>query len=194
MDFRLKIAGLAVAAVVFGAFLGKSIDTTPRYFGKDALTSHARQEAGMADSGIYDFDDELPDHYPMITPRGRVEVYELSLYMRRGRLDYPFWPDDDFLPPPPDLDLGYEFAGEDLAARELADAQSHTDPGAVFADGGLHRSGNQAVLPAVEIFDGGQAAGSGHGVQGHYAARLENEQAGRSGNPDIAVRLRGNAR
>lgn len=115
MSFRLAIAGMTVAGLVLGVVLGKTIGTVPRYFGDDPPAPAPRQEEAVQATGIYAFDDELPNHYPMVTPAGRIEVVELSFYVRhrsywRSMKQYEDWYDV------PAYDPGLE--------RDLAEVQA----------------------------------------------------------------------
>lgn len=82
MNFRLGIAGMMAASVVFGVATGKSIDTTPRYFGEDFFSRYSQEFIAPPAAHQRVQLANLPDHYPMRTPRGEIDVYELSFYMR----------------------------------------------------------------------------------------------------------------
>jgi hypothetical protein len=73
---------MAAVALVFGIAAGKSVNTTPRYFGKELFADYSARPPSVDSVAQPQDPQDLPDHYAMRTPRGTVDVYELSFYMR----------------------------------------------------------------------------------------------------------------
>lgn len=83
---RIHLAVGACVAALAGAVSGATINTTPLARGIDGWDHVPRHE--LSDSAIEaeERSAALPDHYPLITPNGRIEVSELrdhGLYRNR---------------------------------------------------------------------------------------------------------------
>lgn len=119
------IAAAGIAALA-GAVSGATINTKPLARGIDAWQHVPRAEFAARELERETYRTDLPDHYPLITPQGRIEVAELrdhGLYRNRRyglsggwyepaeepayhvvEADYRYVPDDfarDAPPPPP---------------------------------------------------------------------------------------------
>lgn len=76
------ILGVAALMPVGGALAGASMNTDPIGTGSDVVASLPDRPAITIADAAPRTQERLPDHYPMMTPQGRVEVHELSI---RGR-------------------------------------------------------------------------------------------------------------
>lgn len=78
----MKLTWLSLGAVpiglVLGTMAGQSINTAPKMSGTDVLEAIPRHDLAFAPTA-YD-EQRSPDHYPLVTPRGRVEVEDLWLH------------------------------------------------------------------------------------------------------------------
>ncbi len=140
MKFRLTIAGMTLAGLVLGIAVGKQMNTVPRYFGDAAVAAVPFEDPVDAEPDSDVADNGFPNHYPMVTPAGRVEVEELSIYMRNRR-DWHLTGGnyDWFQPPAYDIAFEREMAAaraqleKELAAApeldSLAPRQRHRRPG-----------------------------------------------------------------
>lgn len=155
------IAG-ACAAALIGAVTGASMPTDPLDRGIDAwdrLPQPDFAEDGGEDgpAGLSE-PEALPDHYPLVTPRGRFEVAELrdrGLYRNRRFGSDPYWIDD---PEPayeiadvdyrylPDEGFDYAPAPPERAARSAHSPASQPTEGKPLA---LAAADQGALVPAL---------------------------------------------
>lgn len=83
---RIHMVACASAAVIGGAVMGATTNTTPLQRGLDGWDHVPRYELTAADLEANARTPPPPDHYPLITPQGRIEVAELrdhGLYRNR---------------------------------------------------------------------------------------------------------------
>lgn len=174
-----------VAGLVLGAFVGKSIDTTPRFLGDDLLTPLAGQEVDSPEKTYYAFDDELPNHYPMVTPSGRIEVVELSVYMRNRRNWALMGQYDDFVP------LPYDPWPEDEPETTEAFTELTSDYASVPDSTGIvaapSASGRLALDQAVAIEAGIGSIGTEVRPSKHHTVRINHLPTGEPKLVDIAA-------
>ncbi len=149
------IAG-ACAAALFGAVTGASMPTDPLNRGIDAWDRLPPPDFGEDDLTGLSEPEALPDHYPIITPRGRFEVAELrdrGLYRNRrfgsdpnwidgdepayevAEVDYRYVPDEefDYAPMPPKPQPGEDKALALAAAEQGALVAPVAKPRAIAA-------------------------------------------------------------
>lgn len=113
MKLTLLSLGAGSISLVLGAVAGESINTVPKTSGMDVLEAIPRHDLVFSpaapDQGI------SPDHYPLVTPRGRVEVEDLwlhGLYRNRRPADVLY--DFELEPGPSELELAEEAQTGDL--------------------------------------------------------------------------------
>lgn len=97
------VAG-ACAAAIFGAVTGAAIRTEPLERGVDAWDQIPHPDTESESRTKLSEPEMLPDHYPLVTPRGRFEVAELrdrGLYRNHRFGSGPHWIED----PEPAYDL-----------------------------------------------------------------------------------------
>ena len=113
----------ALAALLTGPILGiaasGTINTVPNQTGSDLLASIPRHASSDYEADELANSLNLPDHYPLVTPRGVVPVADLmthGLYSNRRfrRVYYAF---DDEIPEP---------------AKEIPAVSTRPEPGPVF--------------------------------------------------------------
>lgn len=95
MRLAIVMAGAALLGPVLGILASGSINTAPKQSGGDMLAlldsipRHEEASFDVAQSAT------LPDHYPLVTPRGTVQVADLWLHgLYRDRP--PLYPDYEF--------------------------------------------------------------------------------------------------
>jgi hypothetical protein len=120
LKFRLTIASMTLAGLVLGIAVGKDVNTVPRNFGDEAIAAVALAEPTHSEPDSNVADRAFPNHYPMVTPEGRIEVDELSIYMRNRR-DWHLMGDNYDWFQPPAYDIAFE--REMAAARAQLDAE-----------------------------------------------------------------------
>jgi hypothetical protein len=100
----IQLVAGACAAALFGALTGASIGTDPLERGANAWDHVPQPDFDGDSAALQDEPDGLPDHYPLVTPSGRIEVAELrnhGLYRNRRFAIDPYW--DGY--PEPDYEL-----------------------------------------------------------------------------------------
>jgi hypothetical protein len=125
------IACGAALGILMGVAGGESIDTTPLQRGKTFEQLVPDREFASSGDAWVDAGASMPDHYPVETRNGRVEVWELRSYiLRRER------PDAVFAYPEPVAGSEASIEGEPLeieedtaAATETAQLKTETVPG-----------------------------------------------------------------
>lgn len=101
MRFATVIAGASALGPILGLAAVESINTVPKQSGADvlallnAIPRHEDPQFGLAQKPGQ---NTLPDHYPLVTPRGTVQVAELWLHgvyrnRRPARFEYDVAPE-----------------------------------------------------------------------------------------------------
>lgn len=78
MKLTPLILGALILGPTAGVIVGETINTTPIQYGVDVLGSIPRHKLVITNADRFEQQGALPDHYPLYTPQGRVEVAELS--------------------------------------------------------------------------------------------------------------------
>lgn len=149
MRFTPRVLGAVAAILVTGIASGAIIGDVP------PMTRLAQQDLLPEANTIaidYRQDRDLPDHYPLVTPQGRFEVYELAdrgLYSQARYAPYPYDEYDEY------DEYEYDEYGEhdaELAYAELEAAyaaEPDEEPGAQFAMAA--RAGEMIGIPPAPV-------------------------------------------
>lgn len=113
MKLTLLSLGAGSVSLVLGAVAGESINTVPKTSSTDVLEAIPRHDLAFfpaaPDEGV------SPDHYPLVTPRGRVEVEDLWLHgLYRNRRPAEVIYDFELEPESPELELAADDQTGDL--------------------------------------------------------------------------------
>jgi hypothetical protein len=96
-QLTLKLCAAALVVVGAGALVGGSIGATPMLTSREAAYPSTPPASAMIGKYNPVHEQQPPDHYPLVTPRGTISVAELSLHGRLRNQAQPWWDEPDQL-------------------------------------------------------------------------------------------------
>ena len=147
MRFATLIGGAAALGPILGVMIGGSINTVPKQAGADvaALLEAIPRHPDAFDPEHNAGGNVLPDHYPLVTPRGTVQVADLWLHgLYRNK--HPARFESDF---GPEL---YEFEVPEIAQEEpLPNEQKNMAGDPAFGPSAIRASGTVGLLVQDQV-------------------------------------------